>query len=91
MSILRVLKNSLVTRFIGPFSYENLSGQGTFSTSFPSCTSLVSPQDEIHLLEFRNGLGHLLTRVTRIETCLSCQNEMHPKQSQVVDPVEAIC
>jgi hypothetical protein len=27
-----VLKNSLVTRFIGPFSYENLSGQGTFST-----------------------------------------------------------
>jgi hypothetical protein len=29
---LRELKNSLVTRFIGPFSYENLSGQGTFST-----------------------------------------------------------
>jgi hypothetical protein len=28
----RVLKNFLVTRFIGPFSYENLSGQGTFST-----------------------------------------------------------
>jgi hypothetical protein len=28
----RVLKNSLVTCFIGPFSYENLSGQGTFST-----------------------------------------------------------
>jgi hypothetical protein len=38
---LRVLKNSLVTRFIGQFSYENLSGQGTFSTlSFfivPAC------------------------------------------------------
>jgi hypothetical protein len=29
---MRVLKNSLVTRFIGPFSYENLIGQGTFST-----------------------------------------------------------
>jgi hypothetical protein len=29
---MRVLKNSLVTRFISPFSYENLSGQGTFST-----------------------------------------------------------
>jgi phosphopantothenoylcysteine synthetase/decarboxylase len=28
----RVLKNSLVTSFIGPFSYENLSGRGTFST-----------------------------------------------------------
>jgi hypothetical protein len=28
----RVLKNSLVTCFIGPFSYENLGGQGTFST-----------------------------------------------------------
>jgi hypothetical protein len=27
-----MLKNSLVTHFIGPFSYENLSGQGTFST-----------------------------------------------------------
>jgi hypothetical protein len=37
---LRVLKNSLVTRFIGPFSYENLSGQGIFSTPslfFPNC------------------------------------------------------
>jgi hypothetical protein len=28
----RVLKKSLVTRFIGPFSYKNLSDQGTFST-----------------------------------------------------------
>jgi len=26
------LKKPLVTRFIGPFSYKNLSGQGTFST-----------------------------------------------------------
>jgi hypothetical protein len=32
LSAVRVLKNSLVTRFIDPFSYENLSGQGTFST-----------------------------------------------------------
>jgi hypothetical protein len=34
-----VLKKSLVTRFIGPFSYENLIGQGTFST--PSNTESV--------------------------------------------------
>jgi len=29
---MRVLKKPLVTRFIDPFSYKNLSGQGTFST-----------------------------------------------------------
>jgi hypothetical protein len=27
----RLLKNSLVALFIGPFAYENLSNQGTFS------------------------------------------------------------
>jgi hypothetical protein len=30
--VMRVLKKPLVTRFIDPFSYKNLSGQGTFST-----------------------------------------------------------
>jgi hypothetical protein len=29
---MRVLKKSLVTLFIGPFSYKNMSGPGTFST-----------------------------------------------------------
>ena len=32
LEIMRVLKKSLVTRFIGPLSYKNISGPGTFST-----------------------------------------------------------
>jgi hypothetical protein len=43
-----VLKKCLVTRFIGPFSYKNLSGQGTFST--PSISLLALTEAKVYYI-----------------------------------------
>ena len=44
---IRALKNSLVARFIDPFSYKNLTGQGTFSTL---STDVVWQTDNLDLM-----------------------------------------